>query len=118
MICSGALIRWLSYRALGRFFTYELTIKEDHKLITTGPYAYVRHPGYSAILLVFFGTFLVFASPVSNPSWVAVLGSSRYHVVCFLTDYLFGFLLHRARGLGNLVLSRRGLGDRSWDWCR
>ncbi|KAH6914444.1 hypothetical protein BKA70DRAFT_667068 [Coprinopsis sp. MPI-PUGE-AT-0042] len=67
MVCSGALIRWLSYRALGRFFTYELTIKEDHKLVTTGPYAYVRHPGYSAILLVFTGTFLVFASP---GSWI------------------------------------------------
>ncbi|CAF1457475.1 unnamed protein product, partial [Rotaria sordida] len=29
---------------LGAFFTFELTIRSTHKLIKTGPYAYVRHP--------------------------------------------------------------------------
>ena len=70
MASTGALIRWLSYRALGRFFTFELTIKENHKLITSGPYAYVRHPGYSAILLCVTGVGLTFCGPVgvSPPS--------------------------------------------------
>ncbi|CAF4350854.1 unnamed protein product, partial [Rotaria sordida] len=31
---------------LGAFFTFELTIRSTHKLIKTGPYAYVRHPSY------------------------------------------------------------------------
>ena len=34
----GTLIRVSCYRALGRFFTFELSIKTEHTLITEGPY--------------------------------------------------------------------------------
>ena len=33
-------------------------MKEHHELVTTGPYAYVRHPIYSGILLTALGTAL------------------------------------------------------------
>ena len=33
-----------------------VTIKQDHELITTGPYALVRHPIYTGILTGFLGT--------------------------------------------------------------
>lgn len=33
-----------------------MTIKQDHELITTGPYALVRHPIYTGILAGFLGT--------------------------------------------------------------
>lgn len=39
------------YRELGRLFTYELTIREKHTLVTSGPYSIVRHPSYSALPL-------------------------------------------------------------------
>jgi protein-S-isoprenylcysteine O-methyltransferase Ste14 len=67
----GALLRLWSYRTLGRFFTFQLSIREDHRLVTHGPYAYVRHPGYSAIILVFFGGALVLFSP---GGWVRECG--------------------------------------------
>ena len=53
----GAVIRILSYRALGHMFTFEMTIRRDHKLVTTGPYAWVRHPGYTGILCFVVGVF-------------------------------------------------------------
>ncbi|KAE9390727.1 hypothetical protein BT96DRAFT_1063402 [Gymnopus androsaceus JB14] len=34
----GACVRWASYRALDPLFTFELSIRDQHKLITTGPY--------------------------------------------------------------------------------
>lgn len=40
---SGGLIRLASYRALGKLFTFELSIRKDHKLITSGPYSMVRY---------------------------------------------------------------------------
>jgi protein-S-isoprenylcysteine O-methyltransferase Ste14 len=41
---------------LGRNWSRSVTIKQDHELITTGPYALVRHPIYTGILAGFLGT--------------------------------------------------------------
>ena len=68
VVCSvlgGALRKW-SYAAMGRHFTFKLSILKDHQLITDGPYAYVRHPGYTALILTFFG---ISACQLSAGSW-------------------------------------------------
>ena len=41
---------------LGRNWSGIVTVKENHTLITRGPYAWVRHPIYSGILLALLGT--------------------------------------------------------------
>jgi protein-S-isoprenylcysteine O-methyltransferase Ste14 len=41
---------------LGRNWSGMVTIKQDHELIVTGPYALVRHPIYTGLLLAFIGT--------------------------------------------------------------
>jgi protein-S-isoprenylcysteine O-methyltransferase Ste14 len=41
---------------LGTNWSGTVTYKKDHELIMGGPYAYVRHPIYSAMLLMFLGT--------------------------------------------------------------
>jgi protein-S-isoprenylcysteine O-methyltransferase Ste14 len=40
---------------LGRNWSRSVTIKQDHELIATGPYALVRHPIYTGILTGFLG---------------------------------------------------------------
>jgi protein-S-isoprenylcysteine O-methyltransferase Ste14 len=40
---------------LGRNWSSSVTIKQGHELITTGPYAVVRHPIYTGILTGFLG---------------------------------------------------------------
>ena len=40
---------------LGSNWSRSVTIKQDHELITTGPYAMVRHPIYTGILTGFIG---------------------------------------------------------------
>ena len=62
----GALVRLWSYRALGVHFTFQLTIQQNHELVTTGPYAYVRHPSYTALIMTFVG---VVISETSGGSW-------------------------------------------------
>jgi len=42
MIIAGGLLRWYCYRALGKMFTYEVSVQHNHQLITTGPYTVVR----------------------------------------------------------------------------
>jgi protein-S-isoprenylcysteine O-methyltransferase Ste14 len=46
-------------RYLGRNWSGAITLKVDHRLIRKGPYRFVRHPIYSAMLGMFAGTSLV-----------------------------------------------------------
>lgn len=51
----GLALRWFSVFYLGRLYSFEVAIANDHQVINTGPYRYLRHPAYSGSLLSFFG---------------------------------------------------------------
>lgn len=42
------LLLWRTHADLGNSWTLEPGIKEEHKLVTKGVYAYIRHPMYAA----------------------------------------------------------------------
>jgi protein-S-isoprenylcysteine O-methyltransferase Ste14 len=44
---------------LGQYWSDRVILQTDHQLIRTGPYAYMRHPIYSGVLLGVLGTALV-----------------------------------------------------------
>jgi len=44
---------------LGRYWSDKVVLREDHKLVRSGPYAYMRHPIYSGVLLGVAGTAVV-----------------------------------------------------------
>jgi protein-S-isoprenylcysteine O-methyltransferase Ste14 len=52
----GLLFAVWAREHLGRNWSRSVTIKQDHELITTGPYAALRHPIYTGILTGFVGT--------------------------------------------------------------
>lgn len=57
---SGIALRALSMRVLGeRFQLTPRRVDEAPRLITSGPYAVIRHPGYAALLLAFSGLALI-----------------------------------------------------------
>jgi protein-S-isoprenylcysteine O-methyltransferase len=49
----GLALRVWAIALLGRFFTVDVAIRHDHSLMTYGPYAWVRHPSYSGLLVMF-----------------------------------------------------------------
>ncbi|HTF80690.1 MAG TPA: isoprenylcysteine carboxylmethyltransferase family protein [Cytophagales bacterium] len=55
MLLGLGLMIW-SRVALGRNWSGRIAIKEDHQLITTGPYAVARHPMYTGFIIAFFCT--------------------------------------------------------------
>ena len=51
----GLILRWSSIIYLGRFFTIDVAIADDHKVIDTGPYHHIRHPSYTGALMLWLG---------------------------------------------------------------
>lgn len=79
MATLGGSLRFLCYHQLGRQFTYSLTIVDDHNLITTGPYAIVRHPSYIAWITFISGVLITQTCP---GSWFAECGPSGSFFGC------------------------------------
>jgi protein-S-isoprenylcysteine O-methyltransferase Ste14 len=52
----GLLFSFWGRRHLGKNWSQAVTVKKDHELITSGPYALVRHPIYTGLLLAFIGS--------------------------------------------------------------
>ncbi len=55
------LVPW-SVRALGRYTTFRIEVREEQPIVEQGPYARIRHPLYSANLFVGVGLLLAFLS--------------------------------------------------------
>lgn len=53
---------------------------ENHKLVTWGPYRYVRHPSYLGYFLMFCGLFFIWLNLVALFPLVAILGYVRITV--------------------------------------
>ncbi|HXB24680.1 MAG TPA: isoprenylcysteine carboxylmethyltransferase family protein [Gemmatimonadaceae bacterium] len=52
----GLLLAVWARRHLGRNWAAEVRIGVDHELVRTGPYRWIRHPIYTAMLTMFLGT--------------------------------------------------------------
>jgi protein-S-isoprenylcysteine O-methyltransferase Ste14 len=51
VVLSGIAFTWWARLYLGRLWSSSVTKKADHRVVDTGPYAIVRHPIYTGIIL-------------------------------------------------------------------
>jgi protein-S-isoprenylcysteine O-methyltransferase Ste14 len=56
MLVAGLAFAVWARRYLGRNWSGIVTVKQDHELIRSGPYALVRHPIYTGLLFAILGT--------------------------------------------------------------
>lgn len=56
----GTVLRAWAYKVLGTLFTYDVTLRPAHKLITNAPYNIVRHPSYTGLFIHFTGMVALF----------------------------------------------------------
>jgi len=89
LLAMSALGRLWCYRTLGKHFRYEVSLQKKHRLVTFGPYAFVRHPSYLAL----YGTY------VGSLGLLAAQGT--WSRECVLQAPLFG-LSSILEGNGNL----------------
>ena len=62
---AGICLTWWALRTLGRFYRPVVTIHEDHQVVTSGPYRYVRHPIYAGAMVVMVGVGLALGNWLS-----------------------------------------------------
>lgn len=51
----GIVLRFIIIKSLGKYFTVDVTIRQDHKIKKEGFYRYLRHPSYAFSLLTSLG---------------------------------------------------------------
>jgi protein-S-isoprenylcysteine O-methyltransferase Ste14 len=83
ILLAGLVLRGLSFKALGEYFTHTVMVSLDQPVIATGPYRVLRHPSYTGILLASIGLGLASANWIglavtALPTLALLLG--RIHV--------------------------------------
>lgn len=62
LILAGWGLRVWAQHELGRYFTGEVAVQRDHRVIQTGPYRWMRHPAYTGGVLSAVGFGLVLST--------------------------------------------------------
>ncbi|HEX5183787.1 MAG TPA: isoprenylcysteine carboxylmethyltransferase family protein [Allosphingosinicella sp.] len=62
---AGFAFAWWARAHLGRLWSGGMTIREDHKVVDTGPYRLVRHPIYTGFIAAILAYALLKASPAA-----------------------------------------------------
>jgi protein-S-isoprenylcysteine O-methyltransferase Ste14 len=66
----GLALTWWARIELGHLWSSAITYKEKHRLVDTGPYALVRHPIYTGIVIA------LVATAATEATIVALLGAT------------------------------------------
>lgn len=85
----GLLLTWLARIHLGRLWSSAITRKERHRVVDTGPYAFMRHPIYAGIITAVFATAaieatvtaLVGAAFICSGLWLKARAEERFLMV-------------------------------------
>lgn len=71
---AGLTLRYAAIAMLGDRFTWRVTILDGHRLMTHGPFSWIRHPSYTGGLLAAIGILMTLAC------WPALLVFCATHV--------------------------------------
>jgi protein-S-isoprenylcysteine O-methyltransferase Ste14 len=92
---AGLAVAIWARMTLGGNWSGSVDLKEDHSLVTDGPYAYARHPIYTGLLLMLLGTALSTASlgaflglvPSFASFWIKLSSEERLMEKHFRKEY-------------------------------
>jgi protein-S-isoprenylcysteine O-methyltransferase Ste14 len=78
---AGATFRQWALIHLGRFFSRTVQIESEHKVITTGPYQWIRHPAYTGMIIVYTGLSMAIGTWLGAlTAFIIVMASLLYRI--------------------------------------
>lgn len=104
LMLAGMVIRFMAINTLGKFFTVDVSIRDDHHLVTNGLYKYIRHPAYTGSLMTFTG----FGLSMNN--WVSLI----IIVVPVLLTFLYRIKVEESTLLNQSELEYREYMKHTW----
>jgi methyltransferase len=67
-------VKWWAILTLGRFWTFRVVVIPNATLVVRGPYRFLRHPNYVAVVGELISVALMTAAAVSGPLAVVLFG--------------------------------------------
>ena len=65
LFAMGAGLRLWAITVLGRYYSHHVRLKDEHKIISSGPYNIVRHPSYTGMCIAQLGFIIFFFNWIS-----------------------------------------------------
>lgn len=59
VLVAGVILRGWALVTLGQYFTVIVQVSPDRPVVSSGPYRFVRHPGYAGVMLATIGVGLM-----------------------------------------------------------
>jgi protein-S-isoprenylcysteine O-methyltransferase Ste14 len=92
LLSAGLWLIYWSGIALGRLYSGDVTLQENHMLVTDGPYTHIRHPRYTGGILQAFGLALIYNS------WIGLVVSLLFIGIILVRIYDEEILMANAFG--------------------
>jgi protein-S-isoprenylcysteine O-methyltransferase Ste14 len=75
----GLVLRVWALVKLGRFFSRTVQIESEHKIVTYGPYRWIRHPAYTGMILIYTGIVMCIGTWLGALLSFVIITSSLYY---------------------------------------
>jgi protein-S-isoprenylcysteine O-methyltransferase Ste14 len=72
IVVLGFALTWWARLHMGKMWSANITRKADHQVIDSGPYAWMRHPIYTGIIIAAFATATLFGTALAMAGAIAI----------------------------------------------
>lgn len=96
LFAASKALKFWAIRSLGDCWTFRVFVVPGRTLVTSGPYRYVAHPNYIAVLGELVGAAMMFRAETSGPVMCGLFGVALWARVRFETRILRSLATGRA----------------------
>ncbi|KAG2344593.1 hypothetical protein BDR05DRAFT_1058803 [Suillus weaverae] len=120
-VAIGGVLRLYCMSTLGKLWSFHLSVRKEHRLVTSGPYSVVRHPSYTGVLLQSAGVAVMYGS---QGSWMRqsgilqVLFIKVLAVTSFFAFITLGIWVSISRPVLEDQMLQRALGEEWESWAK